>query len=47
MISPLLISVFFAVVTTAAATLWALLVADGMSGLPEGRSPERHDIRTW
>ncbi|MGU3465681.1 hypothetical protein ACLBXO_12565 [Methylobacterium sp. C33D] len=47
MTAPLLISVAFAAVTTAAATLWALLVADGMGGLPESRPVERHDIRTW
>ncbi|MGH1589412.1 hypothetical protein ACRBEV_14980 [Methylobacterium phyllosphaerae] len=47
MLSPLLISVAFAIVTTAAAAVWAVLVADGMSGVPEGRSAERRDIRTW
>ena len=47
MTSPLLISVAFAVGTTAAATLWALLVADGMSGAPESQPVEGRDIRTW
>ncbi|WP_175654086.1 hypothetical protein [Methylobacterium radiotolerans] len=47
MTAPLLISVAFAAVTTAAATLWAVLVANGMNGLPETRPTERRDIRTW
>jgi hypothetical protein len=47
MISPLLISVAFALVTTGAAALWALLVAADMSSLSEAETAERRDIRTW
>lgn len=47
MTAPLLISVAFAAVTAGAATLWALLVANGMNGMPEASPGERHDIRTW
>ncbi|MGU3386062.1 hypothetical protein SAMN02799625_03470 [Methylobacterium sp. UNC300MFChir4.1] len=47
MTAPLLISIAFAAVTAGTATLWALLVANGMNGMPEARPTERHDIRTW
>jgi hypothetical protein len=45
--SSLLISVAFAIVTTGAATLWAVLLADGLSGVPDGKPAERRDIQTW
>ncbi|WP_331289866.1 MULTISPECIES: hypothetical protein [Methylobacterium] len=47
MTASLLISVAFAAVTTAAAALWARLVANDMAGLPDGRPTEKPDIRTW
>ncbi|MGU3666568.1 hypothetical protein ACLBX9_20460 [Methylobacterium sp. A49B] len=45
--SPLLFSVGVALLTTAAATLWAKLVAADMVGLPDVDPTERRDIRTW
>lgn len=45
--SPFLISVAVALVTTGAATLWALLVAADMTSLAEAEPAERRDIRTW
>ena len=39
--------VAFALVTTGAAALWALLVAADMSSLSEAETAERRDIRTW
>jgi hypothetical protein len=47
MTTPLLISAALACATTAAAWLWGLLVAAGMTQLPDARSTERRDIRTW
>lgn len=47
MTTPLLISAALACATTAAAWLWGLLVAAGMTQLPDAGSTERRDIRTW
>ncbi|MCJ2071875.1 hypothetical protein MKK75_24265 [Methylobacterium sp. J-030] len=47
MTAPLFISAALACATTGVAWLWGLLVAAGMSQLPEVGSPERRDIRTW
>lgn len=45
--SPLLVSVAVTLTTTLAATLWAILVAAGMSPAPEAEQHGRRDIRTW
>ncbi|CAM2944061.1 hypothetical protein JHFBIEKO_1448 [Methylobacterium mesophilicum] len=45
--SPLLVSVAVTLTTTLVATLWAILVAAGMSPAPEAEQHGRRDIRTW
>jgi hypothetical protein len=45
--SPLLFTVVVALLTTGAATLWAVLVAADMTGVREADPAERTDGRTW
>jgi hypothetical protein len=45
--SPFLISFAVALVTSGAATLWALLVAADMTSLAEAEPAEGRDIWTW
>ena len=45
--SPLLISVAVALTTTLVATLWAILVASGMTPAPDSETQDGRDIRTW
>jgi hypothetical protein len=45
--SPLLISVAVALTTTLVATLWAMLVASGMTPAPDSETQDGRDIRTW
>ncbi|MCJ2018500.1 hypothetical protein MKK84_13820 [Methylobacterium sp. E-065] len=47
MTAPFFISVALASATTCAAWLWGLVVAAGMTSLPEAGSTERRDPRTW
>ncbi|MCJ2084952.1 hypothetical protein MKK88_02945 [Methylobacterium sp. E-005] len=47
MATPLIISAALACATAGAAWLWGLLVATGMTQLPEAGSTDRRDLRTW
>lgn len=47
MTAALFISAALACATTGAAWLWGLVVAAGMTQLPEVGSTERRDLRTW
>ncbi|MCJ2057909.1 hypothetical protein MKL09_15245 [Methylobacterium sp. J-048] len=45
--APFLISVAVTLTTTLAATLWAVLVAAGMTPAPDAEPRERGNIQTW
>ncbi|MCJ2094817.1 MULTISPECIES: hypothetical protein [unclassified Methylobacterium] len=45
--SSLLVSVAVTLTTTLVVTLWAVLVATGMTPAPDTETRERRDIRTW